>query len=100
MMVKCLTMYMVQNPPKYDDVICEQPLSNEKGGFSQVCHNFCLNEGMEVVKGREERILLILQRLDLNCSSYNSLPISESPAAVGNIRTQNSITTGLPLSYN
>ena len=20
-------MYMVQNPPKYDDVICEQPLS-------------------------------------------------------------------------
>ena len=27
MMVVWLTMYMVQNPPKYDDVICEQPLS-------------------------------------------------------------------------
>ena len=26
MMVVWLTMYMVQNPPKYDDVICEQPL--------------------------------------------------------------------------
>ena len=26
MMVEWLTMYMVQNPPKYDDVICEQPL--------------------------------------------------------------------------
>ena len=22
-------MYMVQNPPKYDDVICEQPLTNQ-----------------------------------------------------------------------
>ena len=26
MMVVWLTMYMVQNPSKYDDVICEQPL--------------------------------------------------------------------------
>ena len=26
MMVEWLTMYMVQNTPKYDDVICEQPL--------------------------------------------------------------------------
>ena len=27
MMVEWLTMYMVQNPPKYDDIICEQPLT-------------------------------------------------------------------------
>ena len=27
MMVAWLTMYMVQKPPKYDDVICEQPLT-------------------------------------------------------------------------
>ena len=28
MMVVWLTMYMVHNPSKYDDVICEQPLIN------------------------------------------------------------------------
>ena len=52
-------------------------------------------------RDRGEKFLLIRQRLDLNCSCYFSwyLPISES-AAVENIRTQTSITNGLPLSYN
>ena len=33
-------MYMVQNPPKYDDVICEQPL-NIEGEAAHILTNKC-----------------------------------------------------------
>ena len=51
MMVVWLTMYMVHNPSKYDDVICEQPLK----------------WSMMFSKGIEGKVL----KLDLNITRVN-----------------------------
>ena len=42
MMVELLTMYMVQSPPKYDDVICEQALSDVIKFHSAILHQLLL----------------------------------------------------------